>query len=222
MVITQVFDSPEFEDKLQSCLDRVVSKKMDEILDRLETHAGKIHDVEVAVEKQSKEMQQIKTKISMLEDRCDRSLKEINELEQYSRRNCLRVFGIEEKEAENTNDIIGKVASKYLGIELNPTDIDRSHRVGKNDQRSPRAIIVKFSNYEARNRFIKNRRKLKGTKIVIREDLTKVNQDLLKATKNNPLVTSAWSQEGRIIALVSKNGTQFTKRIWGFNDLQQL
>ncbi|PIK60325.1 hypothetical protein BSL78_02756 [Apostichopus japonicus] len=222
MVIRQVFESVEFEAKLQSCLDRAFAKKMDELLERLETHAGKLHDIEVTMEKSSKDVQEITNKIRMLEEKCDRSLKEINELEQYSRRNCLRVFGIEDRPNENTSTIISEIASKYFGYTPSQKDIDRSHRVGQKEANKPRAILVKFSNYEARDRLIKNRRKLKGTKIVIREDLTKPNQDLLKATKNCPMVKSAWSHDGKIIALVNKNGSEFKKRIWGLNDLQRL
>ena len=222
MVITQVFSSEEFEIKLQTCIDRAFEKKMDEFLRQIEIHSGQIHDIEVSMEKTSTEMKNMQAKIASLEDKCEYSSNHLNQLEQYSRRNCLRVFGIEEHPNENTNVAVMDLTSKYLGFKLNPSDIDRSHRIGKKEQGKPRAIIIKFQNYNARDQCIKNRRKLKGTKFVIKEDLTKVNQQLLQATKINPLVKSAWSHDGKIVALVSKNNNQFTKKIWGLNDLQRL
>lgn len=224
MVINQVFSSPEFEAKLEACIEKVFSKKIELFLRQIEENSGRIHDLEVSMDKTQKTIEHLQDKVCSLEEKCNRLLQEINELEQYSRRNCLRIFGIEEKRDENTDTIITEIATKHLGFAVNPTDIDRSHRIGRKDHDNgkPRAIIVKFSNYEGRNRFIKNRRKLKGTDIIIKEDLTKTNQELLQNTKKNPAVKSAWSHDGKIIALINKNGSEFTKRIWGPNDLKHL
>ena len=196
---------------------------MDAFLKQLEINSGKILDLEVSTDRNSAEMKAMQDKITSLEDKCNSALSELNQLEQYSRRNCLRIFGVEEHPNENTDASVCDLASKFLGFELNPSDIDRSHRIGKKgDQGKPRAIIVKFQNYKARELYIKNRRKLKGTKFVIQEDLTRANQQLLQATKSNPLVKSAWSHDGSIIALINKNNNEFKKKTYGPNDLKRL
>lgn len=222
MVIAQVFSSKDFEIKLQACIDKALGSKMDEFLKQIEVQSAKIHDLEVETDRFSTEMKTVQDRINSLEDKCSSASALINHLEQYSRRNCLRVFGIEELPNENTDDAITSLASNYLGFNLDVSEIDRSHRIGKKEQGKPRAIIVKFQNYKARERCLKNRRKLKGTKIVIQEDLTKANHQLLQATKSNPLVKSAWSYDGNIIALINKNGNEFTKRIYGPSDLKRL
>lgn len=222
MVIQQVLSSPDFEQKLQACLDRALEKKMDEFLRRTEVNSAQIHDIEGAMEASANESKTIQEKIASLEERCDRALKELNQQEQYSRRNCLRIFGIEEKPNENTDEIVLETASKQLGLLLQPTEIDRSHRIGKPEPNKSIPIIAKFCSNETRSLVMKNRRKLKGTHIVVREDLTQPNQELLQATKAHPLVKSAWFHDGKIIALLSKEDTQYTKRIWGHNDLQHL
>ncbi|KAJ8301926.1 hypothetical protein KUTeg_020913 [Tegillarca granosa] len=52
----------------------------------------------------------------------------IDDLEQYSRRNAIRISGIPENSgSENTDDIVKKVVSD-MGISINDEDIDRSHR----------------------------------------------------------------------------------------------
>ena len=55
---------------------------------------------------------------------------EKDSLEQYSRRNSLRIAGIPEEEGEETDKIVLGLAAN-LNIELNQTEIDRSHHVGK-------------------------------------------------------------------------------------------
>ena len=56
--------------------------------------------------------------------------KSSQDAEQYSRRNCDRVFGIQETAKENTDSIILNIAKEKLGVDLGIQDIDRSHRVG--------------------------------------------------------------------------------------------
>ena len=53
---------------------------------------------------------------------------EIDRLEQYSRRDSVRVCGIAETDNENTNDIVVRVA-KDMGVVISPNDISVSHRV---------------------------------------------------------------------------------------------
>ena len=52
---------------------------------------------------------------------------EIDDLEQYSRRNCLVLHGVNENNDENTNEIIVKTFSEKLGVEIKEDD----HRLGK-------------------------------------------------------------------------------------------
>ncbi|KAJ4425928.1 hypothetical protein ANN_27554 [Periplaneta americana] len=55
--------------------------------------------------------------------------REVNELEQYQRRLCLRIFGMkEEEEGENADDIAGNVAIQ-IGVKIDTQDIDRSKDV---------------------------------------------------------------------------------------------
>lgn len=144
----------------------------------------------------------------------------INELEQYSRRNCLRISGVKEETNEECSHLVQNIACQNLGIDLSPADIDRAHRLGpqRNDGKA-RQIIVKFTSYDARSRLIHARRKLKGTSIVIREDLTKQNQALLLEVKKNKHVKSVWSNDGKVMALVNKGGREYKKKIIKIDDL---
>ncbi|KAK3933313.1 RNA-directed DNA polymerase from mobile element jockey [Frankliniella fusca] len=102
----------------------------------------------------------------------------VDELEQYGRRNNLRIFGVPEKQKEDTDSIVMEVSEK-IGVHLNFSDIDRSHRVGRKGS-SDRPIIVKFVSYARRSEVFGNKKHLKNTKIIIREDLTVCRLQLLK------------------------------------------
>ena len=54
-------------------------------------------------------------------------------LEQYTRRNSIRISGYPEQANENTDEIVLTIA-EAINVQLRPSDIDRSHRVEKNGQ----------------------------------------------------------------------------------------
>ena len=59
-----------------------------------------------------------------------KSLKrELNAQEQYSWRNCLRIFGIPERQDEDTDQAVIHLVNDSLGVRLDKNDIERSHRM---------------------------------------------------------------------------------------------
>lgn len=73
-----------------------------------------------------------------------------------------------------------KLCKEELGVTVKGEEIDRVHRIGLPNDAGQRAIIVKFSNYEAKRKVMLAKRRLKGKKIFINEHLTWSNQKLLK------------------------------------------
>lgn len=159
------------------------------------------------------EVGRLKNRVADLEAAAD-------EAEQYSRRNCLIFSGVGESVNENTDDKVMEVCEKHLGVKLKSSDIDRSHRLTnhagvnkgspsesnskqKNPPR-PRNIIMKFSNYRAREAVYAARSKLKGLQaaIFINENLTRKRAQLFWRVKkaNYGHVEKVWTQDGRVMA----------------------
>ena len=118
------------------------------------------------------ELQSRDTKIAELETQNVNLKAEIEDLEQYSRRNCLIVHGLEEKEGKDTDKVIQSFAKTHLKMDLKEQDIDRSHRLGRPHRptgvatRRPqtRPIIIKFIRYNAWSNFYSLKKELKGSK----------------------------------------------------------
>lgn len=135
-------------------------------------------------------------------------LQNLDDHEQYSRRNCLRFTGIHAVNDADTTDIIKKVCAS-IGVEVNNNDISRSHYVGKpRDSDGARMIIVRFIRYDKRLQVIINRSKLRKldanheyAKVHINEDLTKnrysILQLMIKDKKEGKLF-SCWSRDGKL------------------------
>ena len=117
---------------------------MTESLDAL---SKKIDELETEIKNKDEKIQFLENTVEILEEEKESQGKEIDDLEQHFRRNCLLLHGVVETNAECTDNIIIKTCAEELGTDVKQEDLDRSHRLGKvmrNDNK-PRPIIVKFA-----------------------------------------------------------------------------
>lgn len=133
--------------------------------------------------------------------------KYLNDLEQYTRLNSVRIYGVNDTDKAETSTktitTVVKVFKNKLDLNIAPEDVDTAHRLGQFREDGNRPIIVKFVSREVKHSVIKSRRKLKGSAIVIREDLTQKNARVLEAVSRTDGVKMAWSSEGKIFALLA-------------------
>ena len=131
---------------------------------------------------------------------------ELNNLEQYTRRNSVRIYGVDDRDKKETciepARKVVKLAKDKLELDITTADIDIAHRTGAFTGDGNRPIICKFVSRITKHEVVKARRKLKNTATVIKEDLTVQNAKLLAKTKECETVAKAWSDEGKIIALL--------------------
>ncbi|KAL8612381.1 hypothetical protein ACOMHN_020136 [Nucella lapillus] len=185
--------------------------------------------------------------ISALKERLGERDKEIlylkekvDELEQYSRRNSIRVSGVPECEGENTDEITKKIASE-IGVVVDSSMIDRSHRVGKKPSGSEpgnRAIVVKFTSYRHKQQLLVAKKKLTrvnartlvsmpapstaaaavrapAPRIYINDDLTKTRADIAaaaRASKKKGKVTDTWTRDGAIFVKIGDTVHRVTNK----------
>lgn len=212
-VLHQVLNNTDFLASIRRCVEEAVESRISPLI-------AQIQDLERTVEAQNDRFLLYDDKFLTMATSI-RSLEDANnEMEQYSRRNCLRITGLKETADENTDDLIIKLSYDKLEVQISPSDIDRSHRIGPKIAGRTRSLIVKFATYRSRAMVIKQRRKLKDSGIVIREDLTKRNRELLKATNDHNLTSSAWTLDGKVFAIITKTGRK--QRINGLQDLAKL
>lgn len=132
------------------------------------------------------------------------SLQRLDELEQYQRRNNLRVYGVVEKKGEDTDALLIDIFKNKLNVDVSLSDIDRSHRVGvvkapgEDGKIKHRPIIIKFVSYRIRRQVFDNKKKLKGSSISIREDLTSLRTKLLQEVIAVHGLKNTWTLDGRI------------------------
>ncbi|KAH3869040.1 hypothetical protein DPMN_032196 [Dreissena polymorpha] len=162
-----------FEKRIEILEAKLFEKELDS--DKLRM---KIESLEIKLKK-AKESEQLDNACIM--SAMEKQSGKLNELEQYGRRNNIRIAGLVEasnnnnsnnnKTTSETAEETSKVIIKFLnekieGLNLCINDIDIAHRLGRRD-----------------TNMMKNRRCLKGSGIFLNDDLTKLNQSVLMSIK---------------------------------------
>lgn len=124
--------------------------------------------------------------------------KRIDSNEQYSRLNNLRIYGVKDLKNENTEDEVISIITNKLGIELPRTSIERCHRIGSFAAQKSRPILVRFAAFRVRCEVYKNKKMLKKSGVVIREDLTKSRLETLKKAVDKLGPKNVWTLNGNI------------------------
>ena len=146
---------------MKTLISALVSQIRGAIKDELKSQEKNFEILTQQIDSLKTELKEKNGYISQLETRID-------DLEQYSRRNCLVISGIPETENESTDDIILDLVNKQLNTSLEAREIDRSHRVPGGPPRinadKPRNIIVKFTSYNARKGVFEKKSNLKNAR----------------------------------------------------------
>lgn len=205
--ILNVIQSASFETKLKGYIKELFDTAIQEIYKNIDL---KIED---AVKERNGEIEASQQEIIRLNNELKASSKSLDELEQYSRRNCLLIAGIDKRDNESTDAIVLGLTEKLkLDSPITRKDIDTSHRL-PNDK-----IIVKFVSRNNRDMFYAKRKDL-GQGIYVSESLTKARQELLfncRKFRRDGKIKQCWSTNGVVkVKLNDDNNTSV-------NDLKHL
>ena len=104
----------------------------------------------------------LKTENMQLQERCSKSESQIDELEQYGRRLCLRIPGISTDEKETSDSVltIVKEIIDERSINIPDSTIDRARRIGKKKGKS-QAVTVSFTTHRHNSLFHKAMKKIR-------------------------------------------------------------
>ena len=205
------------DEKLEEKL-KPISRRMDDLVesisfmsDKFESIVKRVSDVEVKCGMVEEENKCLRTEVMRLSKIVHQHVGEINELQQYFRRDCVEITGLPNEKDEDTDELIIKVGT-LMGLNLRKTDISISHRLPQNAQKynthlRPREgaqinkaiqfpkVIVKFTRRETKEKFYQGRKQLieKSTKdiglgrlsenrIFIAESLSPRNRELFTSS----------------------------------------
>ena len=165
-------------DATMSCFERLLDKKLSELKADLATKDC-IKELKDIITVQKNRIDELESKIVIMEKLIENLREDNDDTQQYQRRLCLRIGGVELTKGSNGESgeeclkIVKKIF-KELNVSVPDTVIDRAHRIGKTKEyrgKRYRQIIVRFTTWRHRTAVYRARKKSKKYKIWL--DLTK-------------------------------------------------
>jgi hypothetical protein len=182
----------------------------------------KIESLDIELKDVKSENKRLKSEVLRLSGVVDQQKSELNDIEQYLRRDCVEILGLPHEKDENLNDLVLRLGS-LMNVELHEDDISITHRlpVSRNEnQRVTRSsantfpkVIVKFTRRSTKEKFYHGRLRLKDkltrdlglsriseNKLFISESLSPRNKQLFKDClkfKRENYFRYIWSYNGR-------------------------
>lgn len=199
--------SQEIDPKVSAYINLAISRAVAAVKAEYEDKLLKLSNVNTNLQIQ---VESLEHKVTQLENASDA-------LEQYSRRNSIRISGIEHEEGENVYTKVIELAEKG-DVTINNHDIDRAHRIGTKQD-----ILVKFISHKKRNELLKAKKAIHAQEeaIWLAEDMTKKRSNILfEARKLRDLekFKHVWTSDGTIIVRANNNKK---KKIYVMSDLDQ-
>ena len=146
---------------------------------KLESQNSEILNLREHINQQDEVISKLEDRVGVLSASVEALSSQNDNQEQYSRRYCLRIKGIDKDANESSKNCIDKVLEvcKKVDVDITSSDIDRAHRVGKEKS----TMIVKFFSFEKRTSLYRARKKSNATNIYL--DITKKRLCLLDEAK---------------------------------------
>ena len=186
--------------------------QMEKIAEREQKAREDVGSLQEVVTKQQKIIVEYRDKLDIMNQHLD-------SLEQYSRRNSIRITGLGLSAGPLDMQTVVNAINQHIKLPepVTATEIDRAHLVGVQSS-GDRPLLVKFATYTSKSRVLKEKSQLRGTSVFLSEDLTKRRAMLLwhcRQARKAGTITQCWTHDGTV--LVKKDGT--TTRIQCTNDL---
>lgn len=187
----------------------------DTFVEKISRLEGRVFELEARVDKKDNEITSLLKKNDELlnavknqETKVKQNEKDMNDIQQYSRRWNVRVYRVPETERETMEDCVKKVCRIFtqdVGVATSPSDIEVAHRTGQRSGQRNRPILVRFFDRKKRDNIMANKKKLKNKGVVVGEDLTAANYKLYTAAYKHSASLSTWTVNGKVFAKL-KNG----------------
>ncbi|CAG9817735.1 unnamed protein product [Phaedon cochleariae] len=202
--VTKLYTADDFIRQLTETITGIIEQKYNPMIEELKNENRKIND-----------------KLQKQEDMINILMNHQKKHEQIRRSRNLRIYGVEEKVNENITKSVLDIFTTKMKLKLDESSIEFCYRLKKKELNKTSPIMLRFSSNYFKNMVYNNKKLLKSTKIVIREDLTteqlKIVSEAMKKVGASGVV---WTNSGKIY--VKLNSQQNGIRIGSLDDINKL
>ena len=216
---TPNMDEDTIKKIINDAVANLVSKDhMDTLMEKLQNNIEEIinNKIAEATEPMKQEILALEGKLEVFQAHLSELEARLDDSEQYSRRSCLRVFGVPLPASgkESNSDCVAIAKKIFAEMEVTVPDdgLDRVHRIGKKDKNADgimeQPLIMKFTSWKYRTAVYRGRKKLVSQKVLL--DLTPRRAKLLSKArlmvKGNPSVDYSFADVNCRLGIKTTSG----------------
>lgn len=121
--------------------------------------------------------------------------------EAYNRRKVLLVHGVPEESGENLSSVILNIFNTRMSVSnISNNDVVACHRLGVKKGK-PRAVLIRFQNYQHRHLIWSSKTSLKGSGLTISEFLTVTRHHIFMEARKHFGMTNCWTADSKVFVL---------------------
>ena len=212
----------------------VTKKEFQDLKDEVDSQRQEIADLKSKVLKLEVLLNQVVSEKSIASHVSDLLHEKIDNLQQYSRRNCLVLDGLPVIANESVSDLKVKVKETVVNdLKIDSTEFDnefdKTHRIGPvSDNGQNQKVIVRFKSHSFRSKIYRVRKECARRDIKVRLSLTKRRQNLLNFAQthleNEPNFKFVYADEDGNLKVRTKEpvGRKFVFSFNNEKDIAQL
>lgn len=196
--IRQVFIKDAPNDEFCKKIVSLISKEIDARLTK------RIIDLEDKVSSLEGNMTCMQSEITQLRRDNLRLMETTDTQEQYHRNLNIRLYGIPSNADDRQSNIKHSVLNVFkekMQLDIQESQIASCFRIkhkNSNTAVSAGPVLITFSDLNMRSKVLKNRKLLKGSQLVVKEDLTGVRAKILKCATEKFSRKNVWCNNGNI------------------------
>ena len=122
------------------------------LTDSFQLISGKFDEYEKDRKAKDELIMKLEMQVTGVTDKVSNLSVKVDEQEQYSRRNCHLIHSVEENQNEDTETLSINTINEHLGLDIQPSFIDQTHRIGNKNKRPKKgpAMIITSTIYNTR------------------------------------------------------------------------
>nr|CAI5866863.1 unnamed protein product [Callosobruchus analis] len=188
-IVKEIILEKDFIDLL---VEKLAVKVCDKMNDRINALTTRIDDLEKKLTYAHDEQEELRSK---LED-----------VQQYTKRNQLRVYGF----SECKNETLKRKIEEFFEDKLAIIDcgITECYRIRPASSKKLRPVLLIFKDSAHKNSVFLNKKQLKRTKVVITEELIKSRYDLYQYAREKIGPLNVWTMDGKIFTKYNNRKVQ--------------
>ncbi|CAH2049939.1 unnamed protein product, partial [Iphiclides podalirius] len=188
----------------QNRLEENITKRFDDLQAQI-SNAGSSKDTVARIAEELRSFREIVSGIlGLLRQQIKECVRQVDEIDTRSRRKALIISGMPEKDNEDCTQRVLEVFNNNLGLsDISKSYIKSCHRLGTPSKERHRPVLIRFTSVDTKLVVWKNKTKLKGSSLSLKEFLTKTRQAVFSRARLHFGMRYVWSQSGVIVVRTS-------------------